>query len=264
MNPRFSEFDLARTFEGDDKVSETKRVTGTLPVQSPPLSIPKGLIPDISMQWIYVPGFNAFSFGILLLKIISDQKISSFNHPDPAGPCKAMELVDACLEDSIVESLVLRCIQVALICVQNLPKDRPTMSLVNFMLTNEEASLPFPKVPGFFTDTSSNTNTTTRKKDQHTVNAVTITMFLLVWNEEKSLELLGICLKDPIVESQVLRSIQSFPEDRPTMSSVNFMLANGDANLPHPKESCFFTEKSLDADIAASKNADTITMLGGR
>ncbi|MBA0676093.1 hypothetical protein Goari_017602, partial [Gossypium aridum] len=94
---------------------------------------------------------------------------------------------------------------------------------------------------------------------------------LLVWNEGKSLELLGTCLKDSIVESQVLRSIQvfllcvqSFPEDRPTTSSVNFMLANGDANLPHSKESGFFTEKSLNADIAASKNADTITMLGGR
>ncbi|TYG82333.1 hypothetical protein ES288_D01G079500v1, partial [Gossypium darwinii] len=125
--------------------------------------------------------FNAFSFGILLLKIISDQKISSFSHPVHhhillGHACKeneyalllwnegwAIELVNACLEDSIVESLVLRCIQVALICVQNFPKDRPTMSLVNFMLTNEEASLPLPKVPRFFTDTSSNTNTVTRK-----------------------------------------------------------------------------------------------------
>lgn len=87
-----------------------------------------------------------------------------------------MELVDACLEDSIVESLVLRCIQVALICVQNLTKDRPTMSLVNFMLTNEEASLPLPKVPEFLTDTSSNTNIATRKEDRHIVNVVTITM----------------------------------------------------------------------------------------
>ncbi|KAB2044173.1 hypothetical protein ERO13_D01G057450v2, partial [Gossypium hirsutum] len=118
--------------------------------------------------------FNAFSFGILLLKIISDQKISSFSHPVHHhillghalllwNEGRAIELVNACLEDSIVESLVLRCIQVALICVQNFPKDRPTMSLVNFMLTNEEASLPLPKVPRFFTDTSSNTNTVTRK-----------------------------------------------------------------------------------------------------
>ena len=87
-----------------------------------------------------------------------------------------MELVDECLEDSIVESQVLRCIQVALLCVQNLPKDRPTMSSVNFMLANEEASLPHPKEPGFFTDTSCNENTATRKEELHTVNVVTITM----------------------------------------------------------------------------------------
>ena len=30
MNPKISDFGLARTFEGDDKVSETKRVIGTL------------------------------------------------------------------------------------------------------------------------------------------------------------------------------------------------------------------------------------------
>ena len=87
-----------------------------------------------------------------------------------------MELVDECLEDSIVESQVLRCIQVALLCVQNLPKDRPTMSSVNFMLANEEASLPHPKEPGFFTDTSCKANTATRKEELHTVNLVTITM----------------------------------------------------------------------------------------
>ncbi|KAG8502653.1 hypothetical protein CXB51_000154 [Gossypium anomalum] len=257
MNPKFSEFDLARTFEGDDKVSETKRVIGTLRVQSPQSSMRSA------------PALLLWNEG------------------------RAMELVDPCLEDSIVESVVLRCIQVALICVQNLPKDRPTMSLVNFMLTNEEASLPFPKVPGFFSDTSSKTNTATRKKKKTPESVVLLLKIisgkknrnfynpdyhhnllghsLLVWNEENSLELLGTCLKDSIVESQVLRfeqvdllCVQSFPEDRPTMSSVNFILANGDANLPHPKESGFFTEKSLNADIAASKNADIITMLRGR
>lgn len=87
-----------------------------------------------------------------------------------------MELVDACLEDSIVESQVLRCIQVGLLCVQNFPKDRPKMSSVNFMLANEEAMLPHPKEPGFFTDTNSKANTPTRKEESDTVNVVTITM----------------------------------------------------------------------------------------
>ncbi|XVF70451.1 hypothetical protein PTKIN_Ptkin11bG0162800 [Pterospermum kingtungense] len=155
MNPKISDFGLARTFEGDDKVSQTKRVIGTF-------------------------------FGILLLEIISGQKISSFCHPDHhhslSGHAwllwnegRAMELADSWLKDSIVEPQVLRCIHVGLLCVQNLPKDRPTMSSVNFMLANEEASLPHPKEPGFFTDTSCKPNTVTTNGELSSVNVVTIT-----------------------------------------------------------------------------------------
>ncbi|XP_022753210.1 G-type lectin S-receptor-like serine/threonine-protein kinase At4g27290 [Durio zibethinus] len=177
LNPKISDFGLARTFEGDDKVSETKRVVGTFGYMSP----------EYAVNGKFSAKSDVFSFGVLLLEIISGQKISSFCHPDHHHSLlghawmlwnegRAMELVDACLEDSIVESRVLRCIQVGLLCVQNLPKDRPTMSSVNFMLANEEANVPYPKEPGFFTDTSCNANKATRKEERHTVNEVTITM----------------------------------------------------------------------------------------
>ncbi|KAL6313989.1 hypothetical protein AAG906_011721 [Vitis piasezkii] len=71
---------------------------------------------------------------------------------------EALELMDACLKDSCVESQVLRCIQVGLLCVQKCSADRPTMSSVVFMLGNEEAVLPQPKQPGFFVDSSSDGN----------------------------------------------------------------------------------------------------------
>ncbi|XWS51982.1 hypothetical protein CRYUN_Cryun11dG0028500 [Craigia yunnanensis] len=143
--------------------------------------------PEYAVNGKFSAKSDVFSFGVLLLEIISGQKIRSFCHPyhhhSLLGHAwllwnegRAMDLVDACLEDSIVESQVLRCIQVGLLCVQNLPKDRPTMSSVNFMLANEEASLPHPKEPGFFTDTSCKANTATRKEELHTVNVVTITM----------------------------------------------------------------------------------------
>ena len=68
---------------------------------------------------------------------------------------KALELMDACLRDSCVESQVLRCIQVDLFCVQKLPANRPTISSVIFTLGHEEAVLPQPKQPGFFIERSS-------------------------------------------------------------------------------------------------------------
>lgn len=65
---------------------------------------------------------------------------------------KGLELIDPCLEDSYVEFEVLRCIQVGLLCVQKLPKDRPAMPSVLLMLSNEGVALPQPKEPGFFTE----------------------------------------------------------------------------------------------------------------
>ncbi|XWS11127.1 hypothetical protein CRYUN_Cryun38cG0057200 [Craigia yunnanensis] len=142
LNPKISDFGLARIFEGEDKVSETKRVVGTFGYMSPEYAV-KGLFSVKS---------DVFSLG------------------------RALELVDTCLKDSILESQVLRCIQVALLCVQNFPEDRPTMSSVNFMLAKEEAILPHLREPGFFTEKSSNADIASRNAELPTVNVVTITM----------------------------------------------------------------------------------------
>ncbi|KAL0320735.1 UNVERIFIED_CONTAM: G-type lectin S-receptor-like serine/threonine-protein kinase SD1-1 [Sesamum radiatum] len=73
----------------------------------------------------------------------------------------------------------------------------------------------------------------------------------LLWQENKDLELMDECLNDTFVESQVKRCIQvgllcvqRFPEDRPVMSSVLFMLGSEGVVLPQPKEPGFFMEGS--------------------
>ena len=83
---------------------------------------------------------------------------------------RALELMEPCLVDSYVESQVLRCIQVGLLCIQKLPEDRPSMSSVVLMLVNEEITLPQPKQPGFFIERGPDIN-----EGHHTENAVTIT-----------------------------------------------------------------------------------------
>lgn len=87
--------------------------------------------------------------------------------------------MDDCLKESFVEYQVLRCIQVALLCVQKLPEDRPTMASVVLMLSNEAVALPQPKHPGFFVE-GSRTNTTfsgtSNEETLGTASAVTITM----------------------------------------------------------------------------------------
>ena len=60
-----------------------------------------------------------------------------------------LQLVDASLDYLCSVNEVLRCMKVGLLCVQERPEDRPTMSSVVLMLGSVHASLPEPKQPSF-------------------------------------------------------------------------------------------------------------------
>ncbi|KAI4296549.1 hypothetical protein L6164_036498 [Bauhinia variegata] len=67
---------------------------------------------------------------------------------------RAMEIVDPSLGDTCLDHEVLRCIQIGLLCVQDYPKERPTISVVISMLDNY-TNLATPKQPVFsFTRTT--------------------------------------------------------------------------------------------------------------
>ena len=66
---------------------------------------------------------------------------------------RPLELMNKKVDDSSSLSEVIRCIQVGLLCVQQRPEDRPSMSTVVVMLSSE-ISLPQPKQPGFYTERS--------------------------------------------------------------------------------------------------------------
>ncbi|KAK3021401.1 hypothetical protein RJ639_046809 [Escallonia herrerae] len=143
---------------------------------------------------------DVFSFGVLLLEIMSGKRNTGY-HDHPAhyhsllghawllwSEGKALELLDSCLKDSYVESQVLRCIQVGLLCVQKSPKERPTMSSVLFMLINEGVRLAQPKQPGFFAERSSDEIETLRGDSRcHSKNAIPS----LIENQQKQWELIG-------------------------------------------------------------------------
>ena len=63
---------------------------------------------------------------------------------------RGIELMDAAIEDaSIKKMVVLRYVNIALLCVQESAEDRPSMSDVVSMLGNESIALPFPKPVAF-------------------------------------------------------------------------------------------------------------------
>ncbi|KAG4195629.1 hypothetical protein ERO13_A06G120304v2, partial [Gossypium hirsutum] len=116
MNPKISDFGMAKIFGGDQNEANTNRVV-------------------------------VLNFGVLLLEIVSGKRNNGF-HLSECGESlltfawklwskgKGMELMDKHLVESSVPNEVLKCIQIGLLCVQSDPADRPTMSTVVAMLAS--------------------------------------------------------------------------------------------------------------------------------
>ncbi|KAI5605587.1 hypothetical protein POPTR_001G413000v4 [Populus trichocarpa] len=152
LNPKISDFGLARSFGGNEIEANTNKVAGTYGYISP----------EYANYGLYSVKSDIFSFGVLVLEIVSGNKNRGFSHPDHhlnlLGHAWILFKENRSLElaaDSIVItcnlSEVLRSIHVGLLCVQENPEIRPTMSNVVLMLGNDDV-LPQPKQPGFFTE----------------------------------------------------------------------------------------------------------------
>ncbi|KAF7849774.1 hypothetical protein BT93_L0293 [Corymbia citriodora subsp. variegata] len=150
MNPKISDFGLARIFRKDDLEVNTSRIVGTYGYV-PPEYVRKG---------IYSMKYDVYSFGVLLLQIISDRRTSCYyslnenlNLLEYAYELwkddKCMEFIDPSLDDSSSSCKLMRCMQMALLCVQEKPGDRPSMLEVSSMLKNESSAVNFPKKPVF-------------------------------------------------------------------------------------------------------------------
>ncbi|KAJ4842053.1 hypothetical protein Tsubulata_037969 [Turnera subulata] len=177
MTPKISDFGLARTF-GDDQLeasTKTKRIMGTYGYMSP----------EYAIDGLFSIKSDVFSFGVLVLEIVSGRKNRGFHHPDHdltiLGHAwrlwiegKPMELMDASMEEPVTTE-ILRCINVGLLCVQHRREDRPTMATVVLMLDTENPSLPQPKQPGFYTERDFNEATSTLSTWRNSTNQVTIT-----------------------------------------------------------------------------------------
>ncbi|XP_071934955.1 G-type lectin S-receptor-like serine/threonine-protein kinase At4g27290 isoform X1 [Coffea arabica] len=156
MNPKISDFGIARAFEEEQLLAKTTRVIGTHGYMAP----------EYVTNGLYSMKSDVFSFGVLLLEIISGRRNRDFYRPDHNlnllghawniwSEGKACHLIDELMEESFNIVEVERCIQVGLLCVQRCPEDRPTMSSVVLMLDSANMVLPHPKQPaGFYGERS--------------------------------------------------------------------------------------------------------------
>ncbi|KAI4317415.1 hypothetical protein L6164_025284 [Bauhinia variegata] len=87
---------------------------------------------------------------------------------------KAIEIIDPSLLECCLSHEAPRCVQVGLLCVQERASDRPNMSEVVSMLSNETASLPSPKRPAFYIDVEE--SEPNEKPKTCSINEVTISI----------------------------------------------------------------------------------------
>ncbi|XP_047339283.1 G-type lectin S-receptor-like serine/threonine-protein kinase B120 isoform X2 [Impatiens glandulifera] len=177
MNPKISDFGMATIFGRKENEASTSRVVGTFGYMPP----------EYAMEGLFSVKSDVYSFGVLLLEIVSGRRNSSFRKPECSNIIqyawdlwdngRAMEMIDPTISGSCSEKEVLRCIHVAMLCVQDTADYRPTMPSVLQMLETEAVTMPVPREPAFSsTRRSRDIDSGKESQEKFSVNDITITL----------------------------------------------------------------------------------------
>ncbi|XP_059661597.1 cysteine-rich receptor-like protein kinase 25 [Cornus florida] len=151
MNPKISDFGMARIFGVDQTQGKTTKIAGTYGYMSP----------EYAMHGKFSIKSDVFSFGVSILEIISGKKNSNFFQLDSNAEDllsyawkqwregTPVALMDQTLADSYSKHEVIRCIHIGLLCVQEDVDARPSMASILFMLNSDSVTLPLPQQPPF-------------------------------------------------------------------------------------------------------------------
>nr|CAB3454521.1 unnamed protein product [Digitaria exilis] len=155
LNPKISDFGMARIFGSNMTEANTNRVVGTYGYMAP----------EYASEGIFSVKSDVYSFGVLLLEIVSGKRNSGHHHHygdfvNLLGYAwqlwkdgRVYELIDPALGECGDAAAIVRCVKVALLCVQDAAGDRPTMADVTVMLAaggSPSSALPDPRRPPHF------------------------------------------------------------------------------------------------------------------
>lgn len=146
--PKVSDFGTARLLEVGCTHEDTSRVVGTRAY----------LPPEYARFGFYSVKTDVYAFGILVLEIITGKKITSVTEDDQYllnyawmhwRRGSVLKMVDSSFKRTCSSDQVMRCVHVALLCVQESVTVRPVMRTVIQMLSSDSLNLPSPTQPAW-------------------------------------------------------------------------------------------------------------------
>ncbi|XP_045787092.1 cysteine-rich receptor-like protein kinase 29 isoform X2 [Trifolium pratense] len=148
MNAKISDFGMARLLLVDQTQVNTNKVVGTYGYMAP----------EYAMFGQFSVKSDVFSFGVLVLEIISGQKISRIllGQSDQEDLLSfawrnwregtITNIIDPSLNNGS-QNEIMRCIHIGLLCVQENLVERPTMATIALMLSSYSFTMPLPLEP---------------------------------------------------------------------------------------------------------------------
>ncbi|KAM3747195.1 hypothetical protein ACB098_05G017800 [Castanea mollissima] len=177
MNPKISDFGMARMFVLDQIEGSTNRIVGTYGYMAP----------EYAMLGQFSIKSDVFSYGVIILEVLSGQKITHFYDGENSVYLLSYawknwreettsNLIDPTLRGGPITEM-LRCIKIGLLCVQENASDRPSMTSVVLMLNGNLDPIPTPTQPAYFMQSNivSSASVQNDKSSNVTNNEATIT-----------------------------------------------------------------------------------------
>eukprot|EP00261_Vitis_vinifera_P010338 XP_002280493.1 PREDICTED: cysteine-rich receptor-like protein kinase 26 [Vitis vinifera] len=149
MNPKISDFGLAKLFKDEQTHHRTRRIVGIFGYMAP----------EYATRGFMSSKIDVFSFGVLILEIISGRRNYDMEFDEQDWELLKLawrleeegqltDLVDVTI-GSFPQDQVLKCIRIGLLCCQQSIRDRPTMSSTVLMLSNDSVTMPIEGTHGY-------------------------------------------------------------------------------------------------------------------